>query len=305
MKKILFMILFSFFITNIYAGYIFTESTDEGDKITYIQKNKFKDVEGNNATLLDVNAKKIYILDNNKKTYYGGTIEELKEVMKKSLDVMIKSIEDSMKNAPKEQNIYMQSSLDETKKMRKSLDEKVSQNDSKKSDLKVIKTNQKEKIAGYNTEKYEIVVNGKLSSEVFIAKDIKLEKELDMKKLIEFQREITMAFAYGEDKNIEFEKMKEIFTIGYPLKEIEKANADEDLKERIEMVKNMGMEVTKEMEDEWREEMMAYATDMVTTDITKVEVKNIPDSEFEIPKNYKKLSFEDMMKSVLGGFSEE
>ena len=134
--------------------------------------------------------------------------------------------------------------------------------------VEVKKTSKKAKIADYSSIKYEVWVDGKLKEELWVCADIMPQDEIDVKKLNQFFK--TMIEPDKDEGSYEsspeYEKIATYMEQGYKLKNI---TYDE------------------------------YGMEESVSEITKIEKKNISDSEFVVPKTYKKLSDEEFIKGMM------
>ena len=135
----------------------------------------------------------------------------------------------------------------------------------KKVKVDVKKTSDKATIAAYSGQKYQVLVDGKLKEELWVCAKINLKDEGDINKLNQL---IEAMSGPGEEDNsyehsTEYVKLMEQ---GYSLKSIE-------------------------YDEEGNKEDVTVAV--------KVEKKNIPNSEFEVPKGYRKLSAAEFIKRMM------
>ena len=138
-----------------------------------------------------------------------------------------------------------------------------------KQKVEVKKTSEKAKIAGYSGQKHEVWVDGKLKEELWVCADIMPLDEIDIKKLEQF-----------------FETMKEP-------DEDEGSYESSPEYEKIATYMEQGYKLKNITYDE-------YGMEKLVREAVKIEKKNIPDSEFEVPKNYKKLNDEEFIKGMMG-----
>ncbi|MCK4311590.1 MAG: DUF4412 domain-containing protein [Candidatus Cloacimonetes bacterium] len=138
-----------------------------------------------------------------------------------------------------------------------------------KQKVEVKKTSEKAKIAGYSGQKYEVWVDGKLKEDVWVCADIKPQDEIDIKKLVQF-----------------FETM-------YKSDEDEGSYKSSPEYKKIAIYGEKGANLKSITYDE-------YGMEKSVSETVKIEKKNIPDSEFEVPKNYKKLNDEEFIKGMMG-----
>jgi hypothetical protein len=127
-------------------------------------------------------------------------------------------------------------------------------------------------IAGYKTEKFNIIANGELYETVWLAPDESLLKEI--KSLLGMISE--------------FQKCNKIMDFGAPPVEL----SPEYLKM---MQKGLTLKSLK----------MEEGIENVITNTVSIEIKDIPDSEFKVPANYKKMSFTEYFSSQMGGNEDE
>jgi hypothetical protein len=134
--------------------------------------------------------------------------------------------------------------------------------------VEVKKTSEKTKIAGYSSQKYQVWVDGKLKKDVWVCAEIMPQDEIDIKKIEQFFK--TMYELYEDEGSYEsspeYKKIATYMEKGYKLKSI---TYDE------------------------------YGMEESVSETVKIEKKNITDSEFKVPKNYKKLSDEDFIRGMM------
>lgn len=128
----------------------------------------------------------------------------------------------------------------------------------KKLKVEVRKTSEMATVVGYSTQKYQVWVDGELKEELWISTEINLKDEIDLKKFVQF---IKAASGPGEEELYESSpEYMGLMKQGYPLRSIEYDQGEEQ----------------------------------TVTEVVKVEKRQIPDSEFEVPKSYRKVSIGEM-----------
>lgn len=128
----------------------------------------------------------------------------------------------------------------------------------KKVKVEVKKTSEKASVAGYSTQKYQVWVDGELKEELWISTEINLKDEIDLKKFVQFIQALSGA---GEEESYESSpEYMGLMKQGYWLRSINYS---------------LGKKGT-------------------VREATKVEKKRVPDSEFEVPKSYRKVSIGEM-----------
>lgn len=124
-------------------------------------------------------------------------------------------------------------------------------------------------IAGYNTEKYKVMVDGELYEEIWISKegDLKTLVEMFSEKVEPLTSEMVKCSAVG----INFEQ-------------------DPEFSEAYKELQRSGMEL-KSMRYE-------YGTPIIGSSVNSIERKSIPASEFKPPAGYSKVEFGEFMGSL-------
>ncbi len=122
--------------------------------------------------------------------------------------------------------------------------------------VEVRKTSETETIAGYSTTKYQLLIDGELAHEIWLAEDLDLSAEVDMEQFLN----MSMMRA-GEASYQSTPEYQDLFRQGYPLKQV---HFQAGGKEIIEA--------------------------------TKVEKQDIPDSQFEVPEGFREMKMQQMMQ---------
>jgi hypothetical protein len=129
----------------------------------------------------------------------------------------------------------------------------------KKIKVEVKKTSETTTIAGYPTRKYQVWVNGELKEELWISTKIKLIDEFDLNKLEKLTE--AMSGPEAEESYESSPDYMQLMEIGTPMKTIS------------------------------YHEGGSWITETKT-----IEKKQIPNSEFEVPKGYRKLSLFELQQ---------
>jgi len=126
-------------------------------------------------------------------------------------------------------------------------------------------------IAGYKTEKYKVLANGTLHERIWLATDASLIKEI--KSLVGMLSE--------------FQKCSKQMDFGTPPVE-------------------MSSEYIKLMEKGLTLKSIAYVegSEEISSHTVSLEIKEIPDSEFQVPTGYKQMSFSEYFQSQMSGSEE-
>lgn len=243
---LLLIVLSIFLLTNNLTAGIFMINED-GSK-TYISDGKLKEISEDDGTIMDSKSGDFIYFSPLKKIYTRGKISDYCESMKKIMDQMIASMSPEYKKL-----------LGVGKKQ-------------KPPEVEIVSKGDGGIIAGYKTEKYNVLVNGKPHETVWLATDASLINEF--KSLV--------------DMLSEFQKCSNIMDFGAP--PVEFSPEYIKLMEKGLILKSI----------EYEEGM-----ENTTTNTVSIEIKDIPDSEFQVPAGYKEMSFTDFFSSQMGEDEEE
>ncbi|OQX23342.1 MAG: hypothetical protein BWK80_26500 [Desulfobacteraceae bacterium IS3] len=259
MKIRIFMlaVLFSLSASGVFAGWEFVENTKGDDAQTdtqtsCIQDNKMKFVTPDHIMLVDVDKNTVTFADPKRKAYWTGTPEEFAAQAQKNMENMDRMIEKQLSQLPANQR----------EKVRQSLVQEMSRRfQSSPSKIEVKAAKQSDKIAGHSVEKYEVMMNGQLRQELWIAEDVKVNKDLDIKKYGNMMKSFQSPFGRNDqDAALSSPEVMEVISKGWPLR---KVDYDEDgYPEREEVV--------------------------------KVENKSLPDTVFALPAGYRQMPMSEL-----------
>ena len=126
-------------------------------------------------------------------------------------------------------------------------------------------------VAGFKTTHYRVSVKGRVAKEIWLTNDSSLMNDIKpyMNKFLQMSQEMTRCTSLGRRMMGGFdlessENYQKLMKKGFPLREKDKRSG--------------------------------WVREVVT-----LEKKSIPDSEFALPKGYKKVSFMELMQSQMGG----
>jgi hypothetical protein len=231
--------------TNLTAGIFMIE--EDGSK-TFIANGKLKEISEDEGMIMDSKLGDFIYFNPGNKIYTRGKISDFCESMNKIMEQMIASMPP------------------ESKKML-GVGEKQ-----KPLKVEIVSECDGGTVAGYKTEKFNVLANGESHQTVWLATDASLTKEI--KSLVGMLSE--------------FQKCSKIMDFGAPPVELSP--------EYIKLMEK-GM-ILKSVE--YEEGLENTATNTVS-----IEIKNIPDSEFQVPVGYKEMSFTEYFSSQMGGDEEE
>ena len=207
-----------------------------------------------------VGAEEIIIIDLEKNLFYMISPEH-KVYWSGIPEQMRKEMEETQK---KMEEAYLQKLTPEQQEQYKKYKESTEKETKeaakeKKIKLEVKKTSETTTIAGYPTRKYQVWVNGELKEEKWISTKIKIIDEIDLEKLEKFQK--AMSGLEAEESYGSSPDYMHLMEIGAEMKTI-----------------------------------VYYEGGSTITETKKIEKKQIPDSEFKVPKGYRKLSLFELQK---------
>lgn len=162
------------------AGWVIEEVVKGGGEGSQqqmlLQANRMKTVtlEGGkptNAFILDLNAEIITQVDYQERHYFTATIQEYVQTFRGMMAGMTKEMQEALKEMPPEQRQMAEQT------MRSQMEQPC-----REPRIELRKTGQQATIAGYPAVRYDLLVDGKLESEVWIAKGITAWRELDPQK---------------------------------------------------------------------------------------------------------------------------
>ena len=241
------------FSGSAWAGWIIEQSAEGMDSTMYIQDNKMRNESGMDVTtIFDIDKGLIYFIIPEKKLYAEAKPEEMAKQSDDMMGDMMKQMEQQLKNMPEQQKKMI---MEQMKSQMAA--QKQQKGDPKPAPkIKIIKTSVKEKIAGYSTRKYQVMADGKLVQESWIADDINIGKEIDLDKMEDMMSKMDMG---GEQMSYRTDKaVIGLMRKGYPLKE--------------------------------------FYSDMDMTTITKKVTKaKISSDKFKVPAGYRKGTFSEVM----------
>lgn len=249
------------------AGWVIEAAIEEGGwEQVALQANRIKTTEFGKdgkpveATIMDLNAQTITHVDYKERHYYTTTVQELVQMMQKAQQMAseaMKQWQEELKGKSPEERKMMEQMMQQ---MMPGPTSKACQ----EPHIEVRKTSQQATIAGYPTVRYDVLADGKLESELWIAKGITAWQELDSKKLERFSAEMTKAAACGPAKGEGFgaDPSWKLANEGYPVREV-----------AVDQKGRRG----------------------VTKEVVEVERRTIPTAEFQPPSDFTRKTLQEMM----------
>ena len=202
------------------------------------------------TSLYNVSGNMIIMINENDMTYAKGSSDEFCNAMKSMQEEMSSQM-------PADQQQMMKDMIDQEK--------------AKPAPKVSVQKSAGENVAGYNTTKYSINVNGELFEEKWISDDASLKELIQVyESFSDWTLKIAGCFA-----------MDEVFIRNAP--EFSEAYMD---------VERAGVEL-KSIRYE-------YGSEDIDTDVISIEKEDISPEEFEVPEDYSEVSIQEMVMSMSG-----
>jgi uncharacterized protein DUF4412 len=231
----------------------------------YISNNKVKFAQDgtDEVTILDLNTGEMTQIDTKTKRYFVAKPEE---IFKTTQDAMAKAkaqMEEQLSKLPPEQRAKVE-------EMMKS--HGISQPEASEAENLTLKaTGTIEDIAGYNSRKFEVYKNGKLSEEIWTSKDVVPDNEFDSKKMANYMKEMEQMVSKanparegaGSGLDGHTKVYNQVYETGFPMRSVDYSS-------------NGGASI---------EEVVS---------VTKAD---LPDNEFQPPVGFKKVTLQQMISS--------
>ena len=199
---IFFAVFMMFAASAANAGWALVESN--GDE-TVISKGMMKSVWENGSVIFDSSKEKIYFIDDRRKTLAEGTVDELCDGITGMMESMMASI-------PEEQRAMMKQMMGGAG-----------------GETSVVKTGPGEKIAGFDTTRYEVSHGGEPYETLWLTDDASLKKEFMglMLMLMKFSSCTSDASGMGAASPESSPEYLKLFESGMIVKSIEHGGAGE------------------------------------------------------------------------------
>lgn len=217
MKKI---VLFSFVLllgANAYAGWIFVEKKTNSKGMTtfdtiVVQNNKMRSGSKEATYIYDLNAQRITVMNNFYKTYWSGTPEAYKngviEGLKAQMEVIVNKLPKDKQGAARQRLEGVLAGM-----------QNPDQLNTKESPVTVKKVIDKITVLGYNTQRYELWIEGKKKLAVWISEKISIQNDFNLLKF-----NLLMQKLMANNPKLSIKSSSEYIDVlkkGYPLKTIE------------------------------------------------------------------------------------
>jgi len=250
-----------------YAGLIMErERYEEGSSqkikgTIYMQGNKIKsfDEEGQFSAIFNLDTGEMIQLDNISKTYSTTQAKDYFAYYKQYALKMKAAMMQQLSELPPNQRARAEG-------MMKRQGIELPGNNVKPMKITLKKTGDTNKIAGYESVKYEIYINGKLDEEIWTSSDVRIQEEIDMEKMIDYLSELRQIEDSMRGSNSFSQESEqayiEVFSTGFPMKTID----------------------------------YPLSGNSIVEEAIKVSKKKIDGSEFQAPKSYTKVPLAQMLQ---------
>jgi len=178
-----------------------------GPMTTYLQKSMMRQEMGQLVTIVDVNKEWIYYLNTVKKTYWGGPVSEMKNAGQTQAQEMI---EEMLEGLPEEQQEAMREAMEQEGQTGAETGPPV--------EVEVKKTGEKAVIAGHTCRRYNIYSGGQLAMELWLAKSVTVDKEVDVKKMVRMMAQLSEGGAGPSP--LASPEVQALWEEGYPLRQV-------------------------------------------------------------------------------------
>jgi hypothetical protein len=175
-----------------FAGWIITEKIYHSDlkeeelQVVYFENNCIKQVEEDLATIFDLDQNTIIFLKPDLKIYWKGSIDEYKNALKLFLEGVLK---EQLKSTPEDQKESTQKMFENMIRLIENPDEIVYD----PVDIFIKPTRDNKKVFKYNTDKYQVWINGILKEELWVSEDVNVFEKFDLYKFHNFIDQIGIA----------------------------------------------------------------------------------------------------------------
>jgi hypothetical protein len=243
----------------------------EGTKtLQYISKNRLKMVGDGNTFVMDF-AKNLFIAaDQEHRVYWSGTVDtylqEVKTFQQAANDLARAQMVEAMKEMP----------LDQRKTMEDLLQQMPSANASspsvpvgKRPGVTIEPTPETAMLAGHHTSKIMVYADGKPYQEVWLAHDLTMKADLDLKRLRGLQAQLTQAIMANIPSRQSVEEdpaYTQLLEQGYPIKIVELGEGGE-----AESV----------------------------TEVVRIDKRDISEREFQAPEGYRRIDLHEFFREEL------
>ncbi len=261
MKRALTFIAILVFVTwtsEVVAGWVIKlKYTNLDGEVSFenleIQDNKLRSTGTDGTFVFDLAGDRLTVIDDKTQTYWQVKISEIRETY---FQASKKFIEEMLKSLPEQEREMYRSLFGEMENMYAEIDKtKVNA-----INIKLDKTGNSEKIAGFMADEYLILVDDEVVERKWLAKGLDISSEMNVRKMVESFKEISPVV--GDEMLYEYtETYLSLHEKGFEVKSVTKDG---------EMI-----------------------------EVTSAEKQQIDSSLFMIPEGFKQITIEEMMRKEM------
>lgn len=244
-----------------------------GRQQVVLQSNRMKtlmlgeDGKPTGAFILDLDAQTITQVNYEERNYVAATVQEYAQMMQGAQQMAsehmaeaMRGMQEAMKDMPPEQRKMME------QMMRSEMPQaKPSPEECREPRIEIKKTGQQATIAGYSAVRYDVLADGKLESELWLATGITAWREMDPQKLERFGADMAKLAPRCGPAQKRYGLLREdpawkLVSEGYPVRIVDRGGSGG------------------------------------TIEVLKAETRTVPASEFQPPAGFAKKTFREMMQ---------
>ena len=215
------------------------------------------------AGIVDLNAQTVTQVDYRERYYVTTSVREFVQMMQGAMAGATKEMQEAMKQMQEE----MKDMSPEERKMAQQMMGQMMPGQTpqacREPRMELKKTGQQATIAGYPAVRYDVLADGKLESEVWIAKGLTAWRELDQQKIERFGAEMAKLAACGPGPGRQgfagADPHWKLAGEGYPVRTVDSGSG-------------------------------------VTVEVVKAESRSIPAAEFQPPAGFARKTLQEMMR---------
>ena len=234
-----------------FAGWVIQESVQgpNGEKeirTLFFQNNIIRINEADETSIFDLNDKIFYLLNPRQKVYCSGPPEALQQGAEKASSQVF---EEQLKELPAEQREAYRKAMERLKR------QSGQEAEPQKLEVEVKKAGATMTLAGFQAEQFQVMVNGEIVEDLWIAPAIRLQDEIDMDQSIAFFKALR-----GPGQQVIVEESPQYIKLtkaGYAVKSLQHDPQG-----------------------------------TLVAEVMRAQRARIADSEFKVPSDYRKLSVE-------------
>jgi broad specificity phosphatase PhoE len=235
--------------------------------IQYVAKQRLKTVSEGNAFIVDFPRHRFIAIDAERRVYWSGTVEEYLREVRAFQHAAHELARQRMAEALKDVGPQQRRALEEALQRRRG--PPTSRPPRRRPHVTVAYTSETATMAGYTATKAMVYADGKPYQEVWLAKSLSLQGDLDLKRWRRLQSRLAKAV------------MAELTTT----QAVEEDPAYEAMLERGYPVKIV--------------ELGEHGEPEAMTEVVRVEQRDIAEQEFQVPEGYRRIDLRQLFAEAL------